>query len=210
MEPDFWHERWNTNDIAFHLEQVNPQLARHFKALNLTQGSRIFLPLCGKTNDIPWLLSQGCKVVGAELSELAVRQLFENLGVEPSISETNNLKLYQADSIDIFVGDFFDLSRKALGRVDAIFDRGALVALPLEMRSRYTVHLIEITNKAPQLLITYEYNQQLLEGPPFSISKCEINEHYADVYHFKLLQEEDVLGDLKGQCAANELAWLLE
>lgn len=210
MKAEFWHERWQNNDIAFHLERVNPQLERHFGALNLTQGSRIFLPLCGKTNDIPWLLSKGYQIVGAELSEMAIQQLFEELGAKPTVSETNAMKLYQAQEISVFVGDIFDLSSETLGEVDAIFDRGALVALPVGMRNGYTDHLIEITNKAPQLLITYEYNQQLMAGPPFSISKEELNRHYADSYQLKILEEEEVPGDLKGQCPAQELAWLLK
>ena len=101
------------------------------------------------------------------------------------------------------------MSRKALGTIDAVYDRAALVALPPEVRSRYTGHLMELTNKAPQLLICYDYDQDLMEGPPFSVSGEEIRRHYAEAYDVKLLASTDVSGGLKGKCPATENVWLL-
>lgn len=118
--------------------------------------------------------------------------------------------LYSAKDIDIFVGNIFDVSATILGLVDAIYDRAALVALPEEIRTRYAAHLKEITGKAPQLLVTYEYDQNLMEGPPFSVSKEEVNQHYSDSYDLSLLVSTDVSGGLKGRCAAKENVWLLQ
>jgi len=75
----YWHEKWNSNDLGFHEPEANPLLVQYFNELSLTAGSRIFLPLCGKTLDISWLLAKGMKVVGAELSKLAIEQLFREL-----------------------------------------------------------------------------------------------------------------------------------
>jgi thiopurine S-methyltransferase len=169
----------------------------------------VFLPLCGKTLDIAWLLSRGYRVAGAELSRLAIEQLFAGLGVEPEITRVGDHDRYSAQGIDIFVGDIFALSGKILGPVDAVYDRAALVALPEAMRNRYTAHLMAITGKAPQLLISYEYDQSRLEGPPFSIRNAEVRRHYADNYDLALLASQDVPGGLKGQCAATENVWLL-
>ncbi|MGZ8252407.1 MAG: thiopurine S-methyltransferase, partial [Methylophilaceae bacterium] len=71
MEASFWHNKWQRGEIAFHQSDANPLLVAHFEALNLPKGSRVFLPLCGKTLDIAWLLAGGYRVVGAELSEIA-------------------------------------------------------------------------------------------------------------------------------------------
>lgn len=88
MEHDFWHNRWQNQQIGFHLPEANPLLVAHFSALNLTpptpqksntltsKSPRVFLPLCGKTLDIAWLLAQGYRVVGAELSQIAIDALF--------------------------------------------------------------------------------------------------------------------------------------
>jgi len=96
-----------------------------------------------------------------------------------------------------------------LGSIDAIYDRAALVALPQEMRIRYTAHLTEITDKAPQLLITFEYDQSAMEGPPFSVSNEEVNELYGASYDLTLIASVDVPGGLKGRCPAKENAWVL-
>jgi thiopurine S-methyltransferase len=140
---------------------------------------------------------------------MAVEQLFTELGVEPEISRVGAVDLYSAKDIDIFVGDLFDLSRKMLGPVDAIYDRAALVALPPDMRCRYTAHLMEITGKAPQLLICYEYDQSLMGGPPFSISGEEVERHYGKSYRINLMTTEKVPGGLRVVNAVNETVWQL-
>ena len=97
-----------------------------------------------------------------------------------------------------------------LGPVDAIYDRAALVALPKEMRDRYTEHLVQITENAPQLVIAYEYDQSVVNGPPFSVSQDEVRRHYTDSYNLTLLATADVPGGLKGKCSATEHVWLLK
>lgn len=210
MDANFWHQKWEQNEIGFHRPTVNPLLISHFGALNLVKGSRIFLPLCGKTLDIGWLLANSYRVVGVELSEMAVRQLFIGLGVEPQVTKNSGMQCYHAENIDIFVGDLFHLTATMLGPVDAIYDRAALVALPEAIRSRYTTHLMALTHKTPQLLICFEYDQTLLEGPPFSIGSAEIDRHYAASYELRLLESTEVSGGLKGECAARENVWLLK
>lgn len=210
MEASFWNQKWQEGDIGFHQSEANPFLIKHFEKLNLAKGGRVFLPLCGKTRDLAWLLNCGHRVVGAELSELAINELFKNLEVEPKISRVGKLTHYSAKDIDIFVGDIFDVSAEVLGSVDAVYDRAALVAMPENMRHQYTSHLMEITYAAPQLLICYEYNQQLMDGPPFSVSEAEIQHHYASAYQVNSAESKEVAGGLKGKVASIETAWLLQ
>lgn len=210
MDANYWYQKWQRKDIAFHEGEANVFLKAHLSVLNLPVGSRIFVPLCGKTRDIAWLLAQGYKVVGAELSELAVTELFAELGVEPQTSREGDLVLCQTTNLDIFIGDIFNLGQALLGDIDAIYDRAALVALPLAMRSQYTAHLIAITKAAPQLVITFEYDQRLMEGPPFSITGAELEQHYATTYQLSKLKTAVVEGKLKGQVDADETIWLLQ
>ncbi|MCW8128537.1 thiopurine S-methyltransferase [Microbulbifer halophilus] len=209
MEADFWHRKWANNETGFHEGEANALLVKHFGRLSIPEGGRVFLPLCGKTRDIAWLLSQGYRVAGAELSEVAIQQLFDELGTEPEVSAAGNLTHYRADKIDMFVGDIFQLSGNLLGQVHAVYDRAALVALPDSMREVYTSHLMDITGRAPQLLITFEYDQELMDGPPFSIRDGEVRQHYRNHYRLTQLERKDVPGGFKGQCAARESAWLL-
>lgn len=209
MQAEFWYERWATNDIGFHEAEPNSFLTKYIAQLGLPSGGRVFLPLCGKSLDIHWLLTQGYAVAGAELSEMAVQQLFEELGVEPDVRHEGVLKRYSSERIDIWVGDIFELDQQTLGPVDAIYDRAALVALPLPTRERYTQDLMLITGCARQLLICFEYDQALMEEPPFSISTTEIEAHYGSSYKIRLLESLPVQGGLRTLQEADEKAILL-
>lgn len=209
MDASYWHQRWETNEIGFHEHSVNPLLVSYFKALSITKGSCVFVPLCGKTLDISWLLANGYHVKGAELSELAIQQLFMELGLQPEITPIGEVRRYSATGIDVFVGNIFDLTSTMLGPVDAVYDRAALVALPEGIRNRYAQHVPDITGSAPQLLITYEYDQRLMDGPPFSIDAEEVKRHYQDIFELSQLARVDVAGGLRRRLAAKEAIWLL-
>ncbi len=209
METSFWLERWEKNEIAFHNENVNRFLAAHFGKLDLTASSRIFLPLCGKTRDIAWLLSEGHKVVGAELSEIAITQLFEDLQITPQIAPDGPFKRYSAPDIDIYVGDIFDLTPALLGPVHAIYDRAALIALPEDLRARYAAHLVALTERAQQFLIALEYDQSVMNGPPFSVDGPAVKQLYEAHYDVHHLMSAEVPGQLKGKVDAEDVVWLL-
>jgi thiopurine S-methyltransferase len=206
MQPEFWHQRWAGNQIGFHESQVNPLLVAHFDVLGVSPGARVFLPLCGKTLDIDWLLARGYHVAGAELSSLAVAQLFERLGATPVIRQAGPLECRSAAGLDVFVGDIFELTPDVLGAVDAVYDRAALIALPAQMRRQYVAHLQVLAGCAPQLLVTLQYDQQRIDGPPFSVSEVEVREHFSG-RPAKVLARHEVPGGLKGKCAAEEIVW---
>lgn len=208
MKAEFWHKCWEENDIGFHEDSANPLLVKYVSKLNLKQGNRVFLPLCGKTTSIPWLLSQGYQVAGVELSKIAIDQLFESMNIQPTITTKGSLLHYSSKGIDMYVGDFFELSAEILGKVDGLFDRGSLVALPLDMRVQYTKHLKSITNNAPQLLLCFEYDESQMKGPPFSITFDELETHYSDSYNLELLDSSpfEFFGD---EMNVKENAWLI-
>jgi len=87
MKNEQWIKRWEEKNIHFHEESVNSLLIKHFKTLQLKHSSNIFVPLCGKTLDISWLLMLGHNIVGVELSEIAVKELFEELYILPKVSK---------------------------------------------------------------------------------------------------------------------------
>ena len=215
MDRDFWIERWQSNTLGFHEPDGNPLLAAHIDRLGIAPGARVFVPLCGKTGDIAWLLANGYEVVGVELAEAAIEQLFAELDVAPTITEvpttsgTAELMHHAAPGLDIFVGDVFALDAALLGHVDAVYDRAAMVALPDDLRRRYSAHVRTITGAAPQLIITFLYDQSRMDGPPFSIDRSELDRHHAEVYDIVPLAAVRVPGGLKGTVDATEAAWLL-
>ena len=207
MQHDFWHDKWQTNNIGFHQDQPHPLLTQHLQSLSLSSSARIFVPLCGKSLDLAWLIKQGYHVVGIDLSPIAIQALIIDLGLSFKEMQSGELTHYQHPQIELFVGDFFQLTAQQLGDIDAVYDRAALIALPPQMRSQYTQHLLDITKQAPQLLISLEYDQNLLQGPPFSVPEHELTEHYATHYQIKLL--ETMTENLKGKVIAHENAWSL-
>ena len=193
MEHSFWHDKWKINQIGFHLDYIHPILKRNLAAITLEKGAKVFVPLCGKTLDIGYLLAQGQSVVAVELSEIAVRAVFEQLEAQPEITDWQGGKCYQAAHVQIFVGDFFALTQADLGDVAWVYDRAALIALPEAMRKEYSSHLAKITGYASQLLITLDYDQSIAGGPPFAVSTEEVEALYGGMYPIQLIEEADII-----------------
>lgn len=209
MDAEFWRQKWREDRQGWRQAQANPMLVRNLGALALPEGARIFVPLCGDSVDVLWLLDQGFRVVGAELVEDAVRRLFEGAGTAPDISDAGRLKRFAGERLEVFVGDLFDLDTETLGPVDAVYDRAALVALPPEMRPVYARHVTGITANARQFLIAFDYDQSVMAGPPFSVPEGEVRALYEGGFLVDRLESADVAGGLKGFCSATETAWRL-
>ncbi len=196
MEADFWLERWQSKQIGFHQDEVNRHLERHWPGLGLAPGSRVLVPLCGKSRDLLWLAAQGHAVTGVELSEIAVRDFFAENGLEPLVRELGPFREWRCDEIRILQGDFFDLDGRLLGAVAGVYDRAALVALPARMRGRYVAHLYRLLRRGTRvLLVSMEYPQEEMEGPPFSVSAEEIRERYGAGFIVEALDRVDILDE---------------
>jgi thiopurine S-methyltransferase len=209
MQPEFWHNKWKSNELGFHQDEFNPFLVKFFDQLQLNKGDVVFVPLCGKTRDIAWLLQQGYQVIGIELVETAVKDLFADLAITPEIRQYGELVQYEAENLTIYAGDFFQLTQSDLESIKAIYDRAAIVALPESMRQTYCSHLLSICNNAPQLLISFDYDQSKMDGPPFSVPNTLIKHYYQNCYQITLLESTTVEGGLKGNDDVHEQVWLL-
>jgi len=196
MKKDFWLERWEREEIGFHENEVNAYLTQYWHELHLAKGSAVFVPLCGKSVDMEWLREQGNPVLGVELSSIAVQAFFRANGCTPNYLASEKFDNYEANGIRILCGDFFDLSRDDLAKVRAVYDRAAMVALPPEMRERYVKHLVSILPPAAQiLLITFDYPQPEMQGPPFAVSSAEVEALYREHAEIRLLVQRDVLAE---------------
>ncbi len=194
MHLEFWRDRWQQNQIGFHSEEINPYLQKYGSSLDLAKGSRIFVPLCGKSNDMLWLLAQGYKVVGVEFSPLAVEAFFAENSLSATMSAHGEFTVNQVDGLRIYCGDFFNLNADDLAGVSAVYDRASLVALPPEMRTVYAQqmrHLLKSGTKI--LLVIFDYRQEAMQGPPFSLQATEIEALYSDWCELTLVCTEDIL-----------------
>lgn len=196
MEKDFWLTRWERAEIGFHQNEVNPYLRDYWQALEEMPGGDVFVPLCGKSLDMLWLCQQGHTVLGVELSAIAVQHFFAENGLSPQHASREQFDCCEADNIRILCGDFFDLNKQDLAQVTAVYDRASLVALPPEMRERYARHLVSILSPGTQiLLVTFDYPQAEMSGPPFAVSPDEVEALYRDYADIRLLAQLDVLPD---------------
>ena len=196
MEPKFWQERWARNQIGFHLPEVNPYLQRHWPTLALPDGAKVLVPLCGKSLDLMWLASHGLRVMGIELSEQAVEAFFSEQNLTPRISQRGGFKVYQADLIELWCGDFFALEAEMLADCTALYDRAALIALPPLMRAQYAEHLNHLLHRGCQgLLVTLDYEQAQKAGPPFAVTDEEVKVLLGAHWTLQVLEEQDVLGE---------------
>ena len=196
MHAEFWLQRWRDGRTGFHRDKAMPLLAKHWPSLALPEHSRVFVPLAGKSQDMIWLASQGHRVLGVELSPLAVEQFFNENHLQPTKHESAMGRHFIAGSIELICGDLFDLDAAALAECAGVYDRAALIALPAEMRKRYATHLSRILPAGAQmLLITLDYAQAEMEGPPFSVSPEEVVALYADAWQTIRLERRDILAD---------------
>ncbi|MBM5457654.1 thiopurine S-methyltransferase [Pseudomonas sp. P66] len=180
MQAEFWHSRWKNNQIGFHQSQVNAHLQQHWPALAVAAGARVLVPLCGKSLDMLWLAGQGLQVLGVELSERAVEDFFAEHQLQPQITQQGPFKVFRCDAIEIRCGDFFALRAEDVGACAALYDRAALIALPAPMRVRYVEHLQTLLAPPVKgLLITLDYDQSQIDGPPFAVVDDEVQALFA-------------------------------
>ncbi|WP_201540779.1 thiopurine S-methyltransferase [Psychrobacter sp. 1044] len=217
MNAEFWHSRWQEKRIGFNQSAVNPLLINYFKQLNLPAGSRVFVPLCGKSIDMAWLAAQGYDVVGVELVETAVQAFFTEQNISPTVHQhvdNSAIKYYQGQllgqTITLWVADIFALTTEDIGSVKAVYDKAALIALPADMRVQYSAQMYQLSANAPQFIITLAYDQSKKAGPPFSISSEQIQQYYGDNYHISELTSEPTSIGSAPELMVTEHVWLLK
>jgi thiopurine S-methyltransferase len=174
-----WLERWEEGRIGWHEPGGNANLKKHWP--DLPEGSRVLVPLCGKSRDLIWLANRRLDVVGVELSAIAVESFFNEYKLEYGVDSQGKLIRYRSKTqpITIFCGDYFDFEAQVF---DALFDRGALVAMPADERPRYVEHTKALLrDDAYRLIITLEYDQSAANGPPFAVMADEIKSYWDDV-----------------------------
>lgn len=198
---DDWLARWRDGRIGFHEGQPNEFLVRHRAQLT---GRRVLVPLCGKAEDLAFLAAQGHEVLGVELAEQAVREFFADHALVPALTSHGPFVAYRAGAITLLVGDIFGLTLELAGSLDGLYDRAALIALPPALRPRYVALLRTLLPAgAPGLVVTMEYEQAQMAGPPFAVLEAELRALYAG-YAIELLDEGPATGG--GKCTQSGVA----
>ncbi|MDD3608129.1 MAG: thiopurine S-methyltransferase [Halothiobacillaceae bacterium] len=204
MEHHYWHQRWQHGQIGFHLPGVNPLLERFWPILGLEAGSEVLVPLCGKSLDMLWLHRLGHAVLGVELSPIALDEFLQEHGLNGAPVQHDHYCGWDLPDMTLLCGDIFHLTAADCRDVRAVYDRAALIALPVEMRKRYVEHLFAILPAGARLLlISFEIGQDAHIGPPFSVPEAEIEQLFAPARSLQHLHTETA--QRKGQPATEKV-----
>jgi len=234
VDRDFWIDRWQRNEIGFHQSTVHAALERWWGTLGVPRDAGVLVPLAGKSLDMAWLRAQGHRVVGVELSEIAVRDFFASQQLQPQVTPVpastqapapggagaSSLARWSAGGYELLCGDFFAMDAAITGEFAAVYDRAALIALPPDLRRRYAAKLRELCRPGTRMLLeTLEYDQACRKGPPFAVPADEVQALHGEGWTIELLDRAEPADaarfkthDSKGSGVPwiNEASWRLE
>jgi len=198
-----WLDRWKKGTTGWHRSDINPQLIKHINQLVEARPQKIFVPLCGASLDMKYLIDQGFHVVGVELSPLAINRFFNENKIACKVSKVEDFDFYQGKNIDIYCGDFFKLKKDYFYDVSCVYDRAALIALNPDLQKKYARHLKEILpNSSKILLLTMFYPQNEMEGPPFSVGDDNVEELFSE---FKEIKKISSVNEKESSLKPNDL-----
>lgn len=210
-----WAERWREGRIGFHLDRVHPHLIRYGLRALWPAGARVLVPLCGKSLDMRLMRIEGYRVVGVEAVPAAAEAFFSEAVWTPEIREAQGFRVYSAEDLEIWNGDFFDFPEGESAPFDGIWDRAAMIALDSGYRARYGQKLMRLLKPGcAMLLVTVDYEQSVMDGPPYSVPEGELRTIFGPFASMELLGEQDVLDSNErfkqaGLETMREQVWLL-
>ncbi len=109
-----WLKFWENNETNWHGDRITQELVEYFELFELEPRDKVFVPLCGKSLDMIYIMNQGFSVVGVEISEIGVRQFFSENNLTYKITKVDDFDLYSSENLEIYCGDFFVIDIEAL------------------------------------------------------------------------------------------------
>ncbi|XP_052776657.1 probable thiopurine S-methyltransferase [Mya arenaria] len=198
MSVNDWDYRWSLGQTKFHMPKVHPMLQKHMD--RLTQGNNkasVFVPLCGKTLDMKWLLDEGYEVIGNGFADSACRRFFEEHNIPYTSTPLTGTEgvLYEAKDgtpIKLYRCDCFHLSSNLCGRFDCIWDRAGFVALPVKDRIRYARVMVELLKKDGRYLLDcFLVDNSVFGGPPFNCDQNDVEIAFGKLCKVEKLDTND-------------------
>jgi thiopurine S-methyltransferase len=202
MELQYWYKKWENEDIGFHNDRTNPVLLNFIEKFISYQNnieSSCLIPLCGKSKDLLFLKEFFKQITGVELVKKAIDDFFSENQLKANVFKDT----YKYENLEIINHNIFDLPKSNKKKFKYIYDRAAIIALPEKKRRSYVNSLKDLMdNTCTILMITIEYSSQSVVGPPFSVSKKEIQEYFKgfsidEVHHEKLVSALSKFKDIQ-------------
>lgn len=134
---------------------------------------------------------------GVDASPKAHRAIMDRSPESFNEDSSHGFTIYRSDKLELWEGDFIKLPADNISPPGIIYDKAAVIALPPAMRSSYANKLIELCSHSTQIIMqTFEYPQNEMNGPPFSVSRNELEQRFGDHLLFDLLHEQPKLDEL--------------
>jgi thiopurine S-methyltransferase len=196
MELSYWQSRWKKGNTGFHQHNGYPGLRKYWQNLPIPKSPEVLVPLSGKSEDMRWIAECGGRITGVEISEIAVQQFFSRMEQKPKKISFANFDIYTLNNITIWCGDFLKLPQNKIPEFNLIYDKAALVALPLQKRKKYVEKVVSVAGPHTHILLHgFSYNQQEMNGPPFSIPEKEVKMLYGSEFSITLLEKNTLNTD---------------
>lgn len=218
MDHDFWHQRWAAGRLGFHQQKVNTRLRKFWNTTTPVKGGKVLAPLCGKSLDMLWLATEGYRVIGIEINDIACRDFYVENELHYTRQDGTRFVKFAGGNgggIELWCGDFFDLEPADLNEVSIVYDRAALIALPAAMRPGYASHLAALLRPGARIfLISMDYDESKMKGPPFSVPEDEVRGLFEKEFSVDIITQSsgpDIVGNLaaRGLDTLNEKVYLL-
>lgn len=192
MNKTYWLNRWETGNIRFNQPTPHRFLIKHYQSLGLHPHEQVFVPLCGKSIDMIWIMAQDQRVIGVEISPIAILDFLKENKLDAVEFKDGAFQVYQNASFTLYNGDLFNLTAKHLSEIKAVYDRGSLTAMPPNtLRSQYVDW---VKNTIPEnckiLLVVLEHGAPDVMEPPFSTTLEEVNLCFANQFSVTQLERE--------------------
>ena len=206
MEKQFWIKKWIKNEIGFHQEHFNPRLTQFWNQLTSNSG-QVFVPLCGKSKDMVYLKNLGHRILGVEWSKKAIKEFEAEHKLCFETTDIDGFTVFADESYTFYCGDFFQLPASLMKNIKYVYDRAAMIALPTSLRSSYGQWICQNLSHAKIMLLAIEFDN-LNIGPPFSLSKNEIDQTFTKNFKIENILDEKL--DINSAVHKGHISYLIE
>lgn len=193
MDKAYWLNRWETGNTRFNEPVPHRYLVKYFDELNLSPGDSIFVPLCGKSVDMVWMMRHKHPIIGVEISPIAINDFLAENEIQALKSQEDGFCVYRHNLGMLYQGDLFTFNPACLNEIKAVYDRGCFVALPpMSIRLQYIDWLKSTLQTGTRILfISIEHNNPSIAEPPFSVSDKELRQYFNKEFSVNLLRKEE-------------------
>ena len=190
MQRDFWKDRWDRGEIAFHRDEIHPTLLANVNWW-LDRPCRVLVPLCGKTLDVVWLAKRGHSVVGVEFVRDAVEKLFEENRMDADVERVEGFEVFRSGRIEVWCGDWFKADPRVMGTFERVWDRAAMVAVDPATREDYVFKLRSLLSDDAIVLLDVVSERPDPTGPPWAVTEEDVRRLYVRAQVQKLEERDD-------------------